>query len=77
MRKGLRIRVEGPDEVGKHTFVVEPMNMDMQLSPDRSSEGCEQKQAKQTIDLSQTCGGIAKAIRGKVKESVENACECC
>ena len=34
MRKELRIRVEGPDEVGKHTFVVEPMNMDMQLSPD-------------------------------------------
>jgi len=49
MRKELRIRVEGPDEVGKHTFVVEPMNMDMQLSPDTSSEGCEQKQATRPL----------------------------
>ena len=76
MRKGLRMRVEGPDEFRKHTFVVEPMDMDMQISPDRSSEACEQKQAKQTSDLSQTGGGIAKAMRGMVKEPMENACEC-
>ena len=71
-----RIKDESWD-VGKHTFVVEPMNMDMQLSLDRYSKACEQKQAKQTSDLSQIWGGIVKAMRGKVKESMENACECC
>lgn len=46
MRTGLRIRVEGPAEVGKHAFVVEPMSMDMQFSPDGSSAAWEQEQAK-------------------------------
>jgi hypothetical protein len=46
IRKGLGIRVEGPAEVGKHAFVVEPMSMDMQFSPDGSSAVWEQKQAK-------------------------------
>lgn len=52
MRKGLRIRVEGPAEVEKHAFVVEPMSMDMQFSPDRSS-AWEQEQAKGTTEVSQ------------------------
>lgn len=71
MRKGLRIRVEGPAEVEKHVFVVEPMSMDMQFSPDRSSAAWEQEQAKWTIEVSQDWAGIAKAVIWKVKESKE------
>lgn len=71
MRTGLRIRVEGPAEVGKHEFVVKPMSMDMQFSPDGSSAAWEQEQAKQTNELSQDQAGIAKAVKWKVKESKE------
>lgn len=34
MRTILRMRVEGPPEVEKHTFAVKPMSMDIQFPPD-------------------------------------------
>lgn len=74
MRKGLRMRVDGPDEVGKQTFIVEPMNMDMQFSPDRSSEAWKKEQAKWITELSQTWAEIAKAMRWKMKESKNEIC---
>lgn len=74
IRKGLRVRVKGPDEVGKHTCVVEPVSMNMQFSLDGSSEAWEQEQAKLTTELSPTCTGIAKSVRCRVKELKSRKC---
>lgn len=74
MRKGLRMRVEGPAEFGKHTCIVAPTSTDMQFSPDGSLAVWEQEQAKWTTELSQDWARIAKVMRWKVKESKNGKC---